>query len=239
MYIFSIILTTIVSAISAGITIIASCGGFVYSYANPTAGIIPRTVTPLLCSLILPLTFLFFILSFTTKTEKKSSKAPSLLKIAFLLTFLQALASVIIYQINYEGFTSTDFSLNIVPVIIEGIIILATFIGAILLSIKATKEDQISFSHAPRLFTFITLSLGLLMFVLDLVSIIIFRASGNNSAIQPLFKLADYLRMLLPAIFALAALNSLRKPDKYFVLSWLGVFLGFSAHILLYTVAYI
>lgn len=239
MYIFSIILSTIVSAINAGATIIASSGGFVSVYANPTAGIIPRTIMPLIYNLILPLTFLFFIFSLTAKSEKKSEKSSPLLKIAFLLTFLQAIASVVIYQINYAAFTSVDFSLNLVPIIIESAIILSTFVGAILLSIKATKDDQVSFSSSPKLFAFSALGLGALMFIFDIVSVIIFRNGGGNSIVQPLFKWADYLRMFLPAVFALAALNSLRKPDKYFVLSWIGVALGFSAHVLLYTIAYI
>lgn len=243
MYILSLIITTLTSVINAGTTIIALNGGFTTSYTNTMAGVLPRTVLPLIYGLILPTVLTFFILSFTLKSSKgeKKPKSALFLKISLGLTLLQALVSIIIYQLNYSTLISPEIvDFNPAPFIIEAAVIFLTFIGSVICAIKATSTgEKTEFSSKSALFALTALSLGALELILDLIPVIIFRIDRNNGITQSILQWTEYLRMLNPAIFGLALINSVRKFDKYTILAWIGVLLAFSARAILYTIAYI
>ncbi|MBQ3352201.1 hypothetical protein IJG91_00845 [Candidatus Saccharibacteria bacterium] len=239
MQIFSIILTTITSLVNAGFTIIAFSGGFAASYTNSSAGLLPRTIAPLIYSFILPVTLFFLIMSLSGKPEKSNSKVAKYLRVSFALTFIQAISSLIIYQLNYQALTTAGtFEVNIIPVIVEILIIVLTFAISIVFAIKAA-DSKIKFEIPAKSLAFLALFLGLVEFLLDIVPIVIFKINPTNSLTQSILQWAEYLRMLNPVIFAFAALNSFKKLDRWAVIAWLGVFLAFLARVLLYTIAYI
>lgn len=244
MTIISIILTTITSVINIGITIIALNGGYGASLANSSAGLLPRSITPLVFGLTLPIIFTFFILSFMIKSGKdgkKPGKSAKFLTISFGLTFLQALVSVVIYRLNYQTLTSYEIvDFNPLPLIINAIVTTAAFIGAIICSIKATSiGDRNEYNINAKVLAFVALGVGIFEFLLEVIPVIIFRIDRSNGIVQSMLQWTEELRMLNPAILAFAVVNTVKKLDKFAVIAWIGVLLAFSARIVLYLIAYV
>ncbi|MBQ3309282.1 hypothetical protein IJG78_01235 [Candidatus Saccharibacteria bacterium] len=237
MYILSLILTTIISGVNAVGTVLMACGGFNYSMTNPTAGVIPRNIFPLAYDFLVPATLVMLILSFTVVKPDKKTKAPLFLKLSFLLSLIQIVVTVFLYQTNISYLKSEE-TLPIALIIIEGAVIALTFILGIACAIKAT-DSKLMFQNKAKLFAILALILGASELLIDVLTGVIFKIDAASGVAQEIYRWMGQIRMINPAIFALAVLNTIRRPDKYTVIAWAGAIFAFLGHIVVYILIYI
>ena len=238
MSIISLITATIISLINATGTILALTGGLAVGAASAASASLPRIALVYTYNFLLPALLVLFLLSFAMRS-KKDDKNLKFLRLSFGLSALQAITSVIIYQLNVTIITSTQqYELNLLPLIIEVIAIAGCFIGSVICAIKSTGQKP-DYEAKPKLFAFVSLGLGAFQFIMNILPVILLKIDNNNSISQSLLQWTTHLAMLQYVTFTLAAINSARKPDKLTAIGWVGALLSFAATIALYTIAYL
>ncbi len=243
MYILSIVTTTVLSLFNATFTIFAASG---FMASGNTAARLPIIIMDYLYGLLIPTIFFFCVYYFSTRKDHLANKK---LLLSFSFAMLQAIVSIILYNLNSQAINSnaTTISQLIPSLIIEGIVTVSCFIIAIITAIQAAKErsstkstTKISFQSVSKLSSWTSLIVGLFSLLIGIVSISVVRATGGNQFFQTLITCIKYFQMLCPAIFATTIITTLTGEDKkYTIISWIGTIALFITYIGLYTIAYI